>query len=109
MAAPACPGAVSALQKAARARSGGASPLRMAALACSGSASALKKAVPARFGAASAFKAAVLGSLKNAGLGLLSETLYSALLYLRMDMHGFTLHIATRSSVKLHQADEPGH
>ena len=42
-------------------------------------------------------------------VALCSEPLYSALLYSRMDMHGFTLHIATRSSVKLHRADEPGH
>ena len=40
---------------------------------------------------------------------LCSEPLYSALLYSCMDMHGFTLYIATRSSVKLHQVDEPGH
>ena len=42
-------------------------------------------------------------------VALCSEPLYSALLYSRMDMHGFTLYIATRSSVKLHQVDEPGH
>ena len=42
---------------------------------------------------------------------LCSEPLYSALLYLCMDMHGFTLYIATRSSVKRHTRifDEPGH
>ena len=63
-------GAPRALEKAARACSGGASALRMVALAGSASTSALKKTVRARFGAASAFKAAVPGSLfENAGLG----------------------------------------
>ena len=42
---------------------------------------------------------------------LCSEPLYSALLCSCMDMHGFTLYIATRSSVKLHTRifDEPRH
>ena len=42
---------------------------------------------------------------------LCSEPLYSALLYSCMDMHGFTLYIATRSFVKLHTQtfDEPEH
>ena len=42
---------------------------------------------------------------------LCSEPLYSALLYSCMDMHGFTLYIATRSSVKLHTRifDAPVH
>ena len=42
---------------------------------------------------------------------LCSEPMYSALLYSCMSMNGFTLYIATRSSIKLHTQifDEPGH
>ena len=51
MAAPACPGAASALKKAAQACFDAASALKMAILACSGATSALKKPARARFSA----------------------------------------------------------
>ena len=92
MAAQACPGAASALEKAARACFETASALKIAILACSDATSALKKSVQARFSAASTLKDAVRGCclrslFESAGLGsLCSEPLHSALLY---SVHGY--------------------
>ena len=74
MAAPACPGATSALKKADQACFDAASALKMAILACSGATSALKKPVRVRFSALSALKEAVRACcsrslFESAGLG----------------------------------------
>ena len=82
MATLACPGAASALKKAAPACFDAASALKIAILACSGAASALEKSVRACFNAASALKEAARDHYSKVlvSVTLCSDPLYSALL-----------------------------
>ena len=105
MAAPVCPGAASALKKAAQACFDAASALKMAILACSGATSALKKPARARFSATECAQRGCSSLLFEITIQKCWSRLHSALSHCTllhfascMDMHGYTLVSIQKSS-----------